>query len=172
VDVLLQALGKLAGSQGTMNNLTFGNYQYQYYETICGGSGASQSFHGTDAIQCHMTNSRITDPEVLESRFPVKLEQFSVRHGSGGPGRFNGGNGAIRRIAFKEPLTVSIVSSHRVHAPRGLFGGQNGAPGKNSLQRADGTQLSLGGCDTVDVFPGDILTIETPGGGGFKPHTP
>ncbi len=172
VDVLLQALGKLAGSQGTMNNLTFGNYQYQYYETICGGSGAGQSFHGTDAIQCHMTNSRITDPEVLESRFPVKLEQFSVRHGSGGPGRFNGGNGAIRRIAFKEPLTVSIVSSHRVHAPRGLFGGQNGAPGKNSLQRADGTQLSLGGCDTVDVFPGDILTIETPGGGGFKPHTP
>ncbi|MBN2719361.1 MAG: hydantoinase B/oxoprolinase family protein, partial [Deltaproteobacteria bacterium] len=167
VDVLFQALGKLAGSQGTMNNLTFGNEIHQYYETICGGSGAGDAFDGTDAIQCHMTNSRITDPEILETRFPVMVEQFSIRRGSGGEGRFNGGNGALRAIRFNESMTASIVSSHRRNVPRGLAGGENGTPGKNYLRKSDGTIHTLKACDSILVSPGDTLIIETPGGGGF-----
>ncbi|MBN2526149.1 MAG: hydantoinase B/oxoprolinase family protein [Deltaproteobacteria bacterium] len=167
VDVLLQALGKLAGSQGTMNNVTFGNAQHQYYETICGGSGAGAFFDGTDAIQCHMTNSRITDPEILETRFPVTVEQFAVRQNSGGNGLFRGGNGAIRAIRFNTPMTVSIVSSHRTCAPKGLQGGQDGACGKNTLRKVNGAVHPLGACDSIAVSPGDTLIIETPGGGGF-----
>ena len=167
VDALLQALGKLAGSQGTMNNLTFGNATHQYYETICGGSGAGEGFNGTDAIQCHMTNSRITDPEILESRFPVVVERFAMRPQSGGAGKYTGGNGAVRAIRFNETMTASIVSSHRINAPRGLFGGDNGLPGKNILRKANGTEVQLKGCDSVEVSPGDVLIIETPGGGGY-----
>ncbi|CCE24295.1 hydantoinase B/oxoprolinase family protein [Methylotuvimicrobium alcaliphilum] len=167
VDALYGALGVLAGSQGTMNNLTFGNQRYQYYETICGGAGAGNGFDGCSAVHTHMTNSRITDPEVLEWRFPVLLETFSIRQGSGGQGAFNGGNGVVRRIKFLEPMSVNILSSHRATAPFGLHGSEPGAAGKNSLWRASGSVESLGGCAQVEMQAGDVLQIETPGGGGY-----
>ncbi|MBN2344203.1 MAG: hydantoinase B/oxoprolinase family protein [Deltaproteobacteria bacterium] len=168
VDALLAAMKKQAGSQGTMNNLTFGNDSYQYYETICGGSGAGETFDGTDAVQCHMTNSRITDPEVLETRFPVILEQFGVRPNSGGNGLHRGGNGAVRAIRFKEAMTAGIVSSHRRESPQGLLGGENGSKGINRIKRQNGSEQLLAGCETTEVFPGDTLIIETPGGGGYQ----
>jgi len=167
VDALYGALGAMAGSQGTMNNFTFGNDQYQYYETICGGSGAGPSFDGADAVQTHMTNSRMTDPEILEWRYPVRLEAFSIRHGSGGGGRHAGGSGAIRRIRFLEPMTASILSNHRRRPPFGAAGGEPGETGRNTLIRADGTVETLAGCAQIDVTAGDTFVIETPGGGGF-----
>ena len=166
-DALYGALGILAGSQGTMNNFTFGSDRYQYYETICGGSGAGASFPGTDAVQTHMTNSRLTDPEVLEWRFPVLLECFSIRADSGGKGQFDGGNGVIRRLRFLEPMTAGILSSHRVIPPAGLHGGGDGALGKNWVARSNGTISRLASTATVQMQAGDIFTIETPGGGGF-----
>ncbi|MCC5898692.1 MAG: hydantoinase B/oxoprolinase family protein [Phormidium sp. BM_Day4_Bin.17] len=166
-DALYGALGVLAGSQGTMNNLTFGNATYQYYETICGGSGAGPGFHGTDAVHTHMTNSRMTDPEVLEWRFPVLLESFAIRKGSGGQGQFKGGNGVIRRLRFLEPMTASILSSHRVVPPAGLAGGEDGQVGRNWVERHDGEPIALGGTATVEMEVGDVFVIETPGGGGF-----
>lgn len=167
VDALYGALGVLASSQGTMNNFTFGNDRYQYYETICGGSGAGPTFDGTDAVQTHMTNSRLTDPEVLEWRFPVLVQQFVIRSGSGGQGRSRGGDGVIRRILFREAMTAAILSGHRVVAPFGLAGGEPGAIGRNWVERASGTIEPLGSRAQVQMQPGDVFVIETPGGGGF-----
>ena len=167
VDALLGALGALAASQGTMNNLTFGDDQLQYYETICGGAGAGPDFNGCSAVQTHMTNSRLTDPEVLESRFPVRVEEFAIRRGSGGPGRSRGGDGVVRRLRFLAPMTAAIVSGRRRVAPFGLAGGGVAAPGANLLERADGTVTHLPGVFRVEVTKGDALIVKTPGGGGF-----
>ena len=167
VDALYGALGVMAASQGTMNNFTFGNDRYQYYETICGGSGAGANFDGTDAVHTHMTNSRLTDPEVLETRYPVQVESFSLRPDSGGKGKFSGGNGVIRRIQFLEAMTANILSSHRLVPPFGLNGGEPGLVGCNWIQRYSGTQENLDNTATVEIQPGDIFVIETPGGGGF-----
>jgi 5-oxoprolinase (ATP-hydrolysing) len=166
-ECLYGALGVLACSQGTMNNLTFGNAAHQYYETICGGTGAGPSFDGADAVHSHMTNSRITDPEVLEHRHPVLVEAFGVRPSSGGAGRHRGGNGAVRRLRFLEPMSAAILSSHRAHRPFGLEGGQPGAAGRNTVTRADGRREDLPGCARVEMAAGDVLQIETPGGGGY-----
>jgi N-methylhydantoinase B len=167
VDALYGALGVMAASQGTMNNFTFGNERYQYYETICGGSGAGANFDGTDAVQTHMTNSRLTDPEVLETRYPVQVENFCLRPHSGGKGKHCGGNGVTRRIRFLEPMTANILSNHRFVAPFGLNGGEAGLVGRNWIERQDGTQEILEFPATVEMKPGDVFVIETPGGGGF-----
>ncbi|MEZ0496754.1 hydantoinase B/oxoprolinase family protein [Sphingomonas sp. IW22] len=168
-DTLLGALGAMAASQGTMNNLTFGDDTLQYYETIAGGSGAGPGFDGTSAVQTHMTNSRLTDPEVLESRFPVLLEEFSIRRGSGGAGAHRGGDGAVRRLRFLAPMRAAILSNRRRVAPFGLAGGQASAPGLNRIERANGRVDPLGSTDATDMAAGDVLVIETPGGGGFGP---
>ncbi|MGL6159500.1 hydantoinase B/oxoprolinase family protein [Microbulbifer sp.] len=167
VDALFGALGTIAAAQGTMNNFTFGNERYQYYETLCGGSGAGPDFDGTDAVHTHMTNSRLTDPEVLEWRFPVLLEEFSIRRGSGGTGRHRGGDGARRRLRFLEPMSASILASHRRLPPFGLDGGEAAALGRNRVERADGSKEELGGCAEVQMEAGDVFAIETPGGGGY-----
>jgi 5-oxoprolinase (ATP-hydrolysing) len=166
-DALYGALGVLAASQGTMNNFTFGNTKYQYYETICGGSGAGGDFNGTDAVHTHMTNSRLTDPEVLEWRFPVILESFTIRENSGGKGKYHGGNGVIRRLRFLENMTAGILANHRVIPPFGLCGGKAGMIGKNYVERNNGTVKKLGSKAVVEMNPGDIFVIETPGGGGY-----
>jgi 5-oxoprolinase (ATP-hydrolysing) len=166
-DALYGAVGRLAGSQGTMNNFTFGDGRRQYYETICGGAGAGPDFDGADAVQTHMTNSRLTDPEVLEWRFPVVLEAFSIRRGSGGAGRHRGGDGVVRRIRFLEPMTATILSNRRRTPPFGAAGGRPGRPGANRVLRADGTVCPLDGCASVEMGPGDRFEIETPGGGGY-----
>ncbi|WP_250124435.1 hydantoinase B/oxoprolinase family protein [Chroococcidiopsis sp. CCMEE 29] len=166
-DTLYGALGAMAASQGTMNNFTFGNGRYQYYETICGGSGAGADFDGTDAVHTHMTNSRLTDPEVLEWRFPVLLESFSIRPDSGGKGCHHGGSGVIRRLRFREPMTAAILSGHRDIPPFGLHGGESAAVGRNSIERSDGTVEELGGTAVVEMQAGDVFVIETPGGGGY-----
>ncbi|MDP1914505.1 hydantoinase B/oxoprolinase family protein [Brevundimonas sp.] len=167
VDCLYGALGVLAASQGTMNNFTFGDDARQYYETIAGGSGAGPGFGGASAVQTHMTNSRLTDPEVLETRFPVLLEEFSIRRGSGGDGANRGGDGAVRRVRFLEPLTAAILSNHRRTAPFGAAGGNDGAIGVNRVERADGSVEQLGATAEVGMAAGDVFVIETPGGGGF-----
>lgn len=167
VDALYGALGLLAGSQGTMNNFTFGNDSYQYYETICGGAGAGLGFKGSDAVQTHMTNSRITDPEVLEWRFPVLLEEFSIRQNSGGKGQWNGGNGVCRKFKFLEPMSVSILSSHRLLAPFGIQGGLNGDSGINTLFKSNGDEIKLDACCQIDLQRNEMIQIETPGGGGY-----
>jgi 5-oxoprolinase (ATP-hydrolysing) len=166
-DALYGALGAMGASQGTMNNFTFGNDRYQYYETIAGGSGAGEGFDGADCVHTHMTNSRLTDPEVLEWRFPVLLEDFSIRRGSGGPGRWRGGDGAVRRLRFRKAMTAAILSSHRRVPPYGMAGGAPGAVGRNHVERTGGTHIELGGCNTVEMRPGDVFVIETPGGGGY-----
>jgi len=168
-DALYGALGVMGASQGTMNNFTFGNDNHQYYETICGGSGAGDGFDGTDAVHTHMTNSRLTDPEVLEWRFPVFVDSFSIRSGSGGAGRTHGGDGVIRKIRFREPMTASILSGHRRIAPYGMAGGGPGTLGRNSVERADGTTRELNSTDKVEMEIDDVFVIETPGGGGFGP---
>lgn len=167
VDTLYGALGVLASSQGTMNNFTFGDDTRQYYETIAGGSGAGPDFDGTAAVQTHMTNSRLTDPEVLETRFPVLLEEFSIRRGSGGEGRHSGGDGAVRRMRFLEPMTAAILSNHRRVPPFGAGGGGRGAVGVNRVERTDGRVETLGPTAEASMAPGDVFVIETPGGGGF-----
>jgi 5-oxoprolinase (ATP-hydrolysing) len=166
-DALYGALGVLAASQGTMNNFTFGNERYQYYETVAGGSGAGPDFDGADVVQTHMTNSRLTDPEVLEWRYPVRLESFEIRHGSGGRGRRRGGHGAVRRVRFLEPMTAAILSGHRLVRPHGLRGGEPGAPGRNYVLRADGGTTELGPFDQTEMGVDDVFVIETPGGGGY-----
>jgi len=166
-DALYGALGVMAAAQGTMNNFTFGNARYQYYETVGGGSGAGPGFDGADVVQTHMTNSRLTDPEVLEWRFPVRLESFEIRRGSGGRGRWRGGDGAVRRVRFLEPMTAAILSGHRLVRPHGMAGGEPGQPGRNSVLRADGSCLELGPFDQVEMGAGDVFVIETPGGGGY-----
>lgn len=166
-DCLYGALGVLAASQGTMNNFTFGDGAHQYYETIAGGSGAGEDFDGASAVQTHMTNSRLTDPEVLEWRFPVRLEDFRVRRGSGGAGRHRGGDGTERRVRFLEPMTAVLLANHRVVAPFGLEGGQAAATGKNWIERADGSVETFGATHAAQMQPGDVFVIHTPGGGGF-----
>ncbi len=168
-DTLFGALGLLAASQGTMNNFVYGNETYQNYETICGGTGAGPDHPGTSAVHSHMTNTRMTDPEVVEWRFPVRLESFSIRTGSGGRGRYNGGDGVIRALRFLEPMTATILSSHREIAPYGLAGGNDGARGRNYAIRSDGRRIELQGNDEIAMQPGDLFVIETPGGGGFGP---
>jgi len=181
-DALYGALGIMAASSGTMSNFTFGNERYQYYETISGGSGAGilrlggdgaqlRGFDGTDAVQTHMTNSRLTDPEVLEWRYPVLLENFEIRRGSGGDGRWRGGDGTLRRLRFLEPAVAAILSERRRSAPHGMAGGEPGRPGHNWAQRADGRVVELEGCDQIEMNSGDCFVIETPGGGGYgKPR--
>jgi 5-oxoprolinase (ATP-hydrolysing) len=166
-DALLGALGALAASQGTMNNLSFGNEKLQYYETIAGGAGAGPGWSGADAVQTHMTNSRMTDPEVLETRFPVLVESFSIRRGSGGAGRHRGGDGAVRRLVFREPVEASILSNRRSVPPFGLAGGAPGATGINRLERANGETRILDATASIGLESGDALIVETPGGGGY-----
>jgi 5-oxoprolinase (ATP-hydrolysing) len=166
-DALYGALGVLAASQGTMNNFTFGNERYQYYETIAGGSGAGPGFDGADVVQTHMTNSRLTDPEVLEWRYPVRLESFEIRRGSGGRGRWRGGDGAVRRVRFLEPMTAAILSGHRLVRPHGMAGGEPGQPGRNYVLRADGRRDELGPFDQTEMAAGDVFVCESPGGGGY-----
>lgn len=152
-----------------MNNVSFGSREHQYYETLGSGAGAGDGFEGASVVQTHMTNSRLTDPEVLEWRLPVLLEEFAVRTGSGGAGRWRGGDGAVRRIRFRRPMTVSLLSGHRRVPPYGLAGGAAGALGANRVERSDGSVQPLSGCDSTTVGPGDVLVIETPGGGGYGP---
>jgi 5-oxoprolinase (ATP-hydrolysing) len=165
-DVIFKAFNACAASQGCMNNLTFGNDKFAYYETIAGGAGAGPDWHGQSAVHTHMTNTRITDPEVLEQRYPVLLHEFSIRKGSGGKGKFNGGDGVIREIEFLVPLKVAMLSERRVYAPYGLNGGGAGAKGKNILIKNDGSKINVGGKCQLDVQPGERLRILTPGGGG------
>ncbi|MCJ7754443.1 MAG: hydantoinase B/oxoprolinase family protein, partial [Thermoanaerobaculales bacterium] len=167
VDTLIEAL-RLAGcSQGTMNNISFGDSGFGYYETVGGGSGAVQGHDGESGVHTHMTNTRITDPEVLEHRYPVRLHRFALRRGSGGSGRWRGGDGLIREYEFLAPLELSILSQHRVSAPYGVAGGGDGAVGRQVVLRADGTRHELDGIDGCEVAPGDRLVLETPGGGGW-----
>jgi 5-oxoprolinase (ATP-hydrolysing) len=166
-DALYGALGIQAAAQGTMNNFTFGDGRLQYYETVCGGTGAGPDHDGASAVHSHMTNTRLTDPEVLESRFPVLLEDFSVRKGSGGAGRHCGGEGVSRKLVFRNPMTASILSNRRRVAPFGLNGGADALPGRNLVIRDDGSVEVLGATATVEMQVGDSFVIETPGGGGF-----
>jgi 5-oxoprolinase (ATP-hydrolysing) len=174
-NALYGALGVMASAQGTMNNFTFGNDRYQYYETISGGSGAGvldpqdpvSGFDGTDVVQTHMTNSRLTDPEVLEFRYPVRLESYAIRPDSGGAGRWHGGRGGTRRVRFLEPMTASILANNRAIAPFGMAGGADGAAGRNWVERTDGRREELPHIGSAEMRAGDVFVIETPGGGGY-----
>ena len=172
VDTLLQALGLAACSQGTMNNVLFGDDTFGYYETVCGGSGAGPGWHGSSAVHTHMTNTRITDPEVFEQRFPVRLERFAIRRGSGGKGRFDGGDGVVRELCFLRPVALSILSQHRRVAPYGMAGGGDGALGRQSVLRRDGAVEPLQGMDRAELEAGDRLLLETPGGGAWGAEEP
>ncbi|MDX6362055.1 MAG: hypothetical protein QOC85_1058 [Streptomyces sp.] len=169
---LYAAPGVQAEGSGTLNNVTIGNDHHQYYERFASGSGAGDGFPGAPVVQTHMTNSRLTDPEVLEWRLPVLLDEFAVRRCSGDAGRRPGGDGAVRRVRFQEPMTVSTLSQHRRVPPYGMAGGRPGALGANRVEPADGTVTELGGSDSAEVGPGDVLVIETPGGGGYGPPPP
>jgi 5-oxoprolinase (ATP-hydrolysing) len=169
VDTLVKALRLAACSQGTMNNLLFGNPRFGFYETVCGGAGAGPGFHGASAVHTHMTNTRITDPEVLEHRYPVRLERFAIRAGSGGAGQWRGGDGAVRELTFLEPMSLSLLTQHRVERPYGLEGGEPGQPGRQRLVRASREIEELAPIDGCEVGPGDRLILETPGGGGWGP---
>ena len=162
-------MGQMAAAQGTMNNFTFGDDAHQYYETICGGAGAGPDFDGASAVHTHMTNSRLTDPEVIEWRYPVLVETFAIRRGSGGAGAHHGGDGVVRRFRFREPMTAAILSNRRRIAPFGLAGGRDGAVGRNWIERADGRVEPLPATATSAMQPGDAFVIETPGGGGYGP---
>jgi 5-oxoprolinase (ATP-hydrolysing) len=166
-NTLYGALGVMAAGQCTMNNFTFGNARHQYYETISGGSGAGNGFDGTSVVQTHMTNSRLTDPEVLEFRFPVRLESYQIRQGSGGAGQWKGGNGGVRRVRFLEDMTASILSNGRKHGAFGMAGGQPGTVGINRVVRANGSVEELEHIGQAEMKPGDIFEIHTPGGGGY-----
>ncbi|MEQ1576801.1 MAG: hydantoinase B/oxoprolinase family protein, partial [Hyphomicrobium sp.] len=166
-NAVFAAFGVMAPSQGTMNNLTFGNERVQYYETICSGSPAGDGFDGTAGVHVHMTNTRLTDPEILEKRYPVVLEEFSIRRGSGGKGQFNSGDGTRRVICFHDAMHVSMLSGFRSIAPPGLKGGEPGQTGGNTIRRGNGTLENLGGCGETDVSPGDAILIDTPTGGGY-----
>jgi len=170
-DTLYGALGVMGASQGTMNNFVWGDEKYQYYETIAGGSGAGPDFDGCDAVHTHMTNSRLTDPEVLEWRFPVRLEEFRIRDGSGGAGRHRGGDGCVRRVRFLRDMTATILSGHRRIAPYGMAGGEPGATGRNAVERTDGAVDELAGADRTEMKKDDVFVIETPGGGGYGPRS-
>jgi 5-oxoprolinase (ATP-hydrolysing) len=168
-DTLYGALGVLAASQGTMNNFTFGNASYQYYETVSGGAGAGPDFDGASVVQTHMTNSRLTDPEVLEWRFPVLLEEYRIRRGSGGAGHHRGGDGGERRVRFLEPMTAVMLANHRRIAPFGVAGGAPGAVGKNWVERSEGGREEFGATFQVEMQRDDVFVIQTPGGGGYGP---
>jgi 5-oxoprolinase (ATP-hydrolysing) len=167
VDVVLKAFGVAAASQGCMNNFTFGSDRFGYYETVGGGAGAGPTWHGQTGVHTHMTNTRITDPEILERRYPVLLREFSIRRGSGGRGKFNGGDGLVREVEFLEPLNVAILSERRVFAPYGLEGGEPGEKGVNLFIRMDGRVLSIGAKNEIRAETGDRFRILSPGGGGF-----
>ena len=166
-DAIIGALGVMAASYGTMNNFTFGNAQYQYYETVSGGTGAGPTFHGCDTVQAHMTNSRLTDPEILEFRYPVRVEEHSIKKNSGGAGKHRGGNGALRKIRFLQPMTAAILAGHRIVPPFGMAGGEAGALGANWVERVDGSVVNLSYSDECEMGTGDLFVLETPGGGGF-----
>jgi 5-oxoprolinase (ATP-hydrolysing) len=168
---LFGALGAIAGAQGTMNNVNFGNDKYQYYETICSGSPAGPGFPGTDAVHTHMTNTRLTDPEILEFRYPVVLEDFHIRKGSGGRGRWNAGDGIRRTIRFLQKMECTLLTGHRVVPPFGLAGGENGQVGQNSVRRLDGSIEKLKGCDATVIDAGEALIIQTPTAGGYGKAT-
>ena len=172
VNALVRAFGLAASSQGTMNNVVFGNDRLSYYETVGGGCGAGPGFHGASAVHSHMTNTRITDPEVLEHRYPVRVEQFAVRKGSGGRGRWNGGDGIVRSLRFLQPVTLSVLTQHRDEGPKGLSGGERGAAGSQLLMHDDGSSERLAAVDSRDVGPGDLFVLKTPGGGGYGPPGP
>ena len=167
VDALYGALGVQAAAQGTMNNFTWGNERYQNYETICGGSGAGPDHDGTSAVHTHMTNTRLTDPEVLEWRFPVRLESFEIRRGSGGKGQYRGGDGTTRRLRFLEKMTAAILANHRRVPPFGLAGGEPGQCGRNWVERIDGRIEEFGSQHEVELQPGEVFVLQTPSGGGF-----
>jgi 5-oxoprolinase (ATP-hydrolysing) len=167
VDTLIKALKLAACSQGTMNNLIFGNERFGFYETIGGGVGAGYGFDGVDAVHQHMTNTKITDPEVLEFRYPVVLEEIGIRKSSGGNGKWKGGNGIVRQIRFKEDVILTLLSQHRIERPFGMEGGLPGKTGAQILIRANGDIVKLKGIETIEVRKGDIVRIETPGGGGY-----
>ena len=172
VDALFLATGRMAAAQGTMNNFTFGNARHQYYETICGGAGAGvfedgTGFAGASAVHTHMTNSRLTDPEVMERRYPVRIRAHRIRDGSGGTGKFRGGDGSVRRVEFLEPMEAALLSGRRKQAPPGLKGGGDGVPGTARVIRRDGSQETLPALFRIEVGPGDVIEIETPGGGGY-----
>jgi 5-oxoprolinase (ATP-hydrolysing) len=167
-NALYGALGVMAAGQCTMNNFTFGNPRHQYYETISGGSGAGPGFDGTAVVQTHMTNSRLTDPEVLEWRYPVRVESYEIRHGSGGRGKWRGGDGGVRRIRFLEAMTASILANNRRHGAFGMAGGEPGQPGRNWVERAgSGERVDLDYIGSAEMGPGDVFVIETPAGGGY-----
>jgi 5-oxoprolinase (ATP-hydrolysing) len=166
-ETLYGALGVVAGSQGTMNNFVYGNEELQNYETICGGTGAGPGFDGCSAVHSHMTNTRMTDPEVLEQRFPVRVQEFSIRRGSGGRGAHNGGDGIVRALEFLSPMTVTVLSSHRQTRAFGVDGGAPGLPGENTVRRKDGTVEKLAGNDRREMEAGDVFIMKTPGGGGY-----
>ncbi len=166
-DALFGALGVLASSQGTVNNFVYGNDKYQNYETICGGTGAGPNHPGTSAVHSHMTNTKMTDPEVLEWRFPVRVDSFSIRHGTGGKGKFKGGDGIVREVTFLEFMKMTLLTSHRHTDPYGLKGGEAGARGHNFIRRADGTIEELPGNAESDMKPGDTFVMKTPGGGAY-----
>ena len=168
-DALFGALGIAAESQGTMNNVLFGNERRQYYETVCGGAGAGPDYDGASAVHTHMTNTRLTDPEILEWRYPVVLESFGIDRGSGGAGRRRGGDGTRRRIRFREEMDLTVLSQHRIVAPYGMAGGEAGRRGRNRIERADGTVDEMTGQDHRRVRPGDVFVLETPSGGGYGP---
>ncbi len=164
---LIRALGIAASSAGTMNNVLFGNERFGYYETVCGGSGATATANGASAVHTHMTNTRITDPEVMEHRYPVRVEEFSIRRNSGGAGLHHGGDGVVRRLRFLEPMSLSVLSQHRVQGPFGISGGESGVPGRQTIIRKDGSVETLRPVDGRDVEAGETFILETPGGGGF-----
>ena len=166
-DTILKAFKLQAASQGTMNNILFGNDSFGYYETICGGCGAGPGFHGADAVHHHMTNTRITDPEIMEFRYPVRLIQFSIRKGSGGRGLYHGGNGVVREILFLDEMNLSVLSQRRISGPYGMAGGENGSPGSQEIIRSQGFVEKLRPVASARVNSGDRLVIRTPGGGGF-----
>jgi 5-oxoprolinase (ATP-hydrolysing) len=167
VDCLIKALGLAACSQGTMNNVTLGTDRYSYYETVCGGAGAGPNFDGASAIHTHMTNTRVTDPEILEHRYPVRLERFAIRRGSGGDGSHRGGDGAVREIRFLESMSLSVLGQHRVIGPYGLRGGAAGKPAVQCLVKANGEEIPVESIDGCEVNPGDRFVLKTPGGGGY-----
>jgi 5-oxoprolinase (ATP-hydrolysing) len=169
VDTLLKALGVAACSQGTMNNLLFGSERGGYYETICGGAGATPNAPGAHAVHTHMTNTRITDPEILETRYPVRLERFEIRRGSGGKGSRPGGDGVVRELTFLEPASLSVITQHRTSGPYGIAGGEPGAPGRQHIRRANADTVELPSIAQAEMNPGDAIVMETPGGGGFGP---
>jgi len=167
VDTLLRALGLAACSQGTMNNVLWGNERFGYYETVCGGTGAGPGWNGAGGVHSHMTNTVITDAEVVEHRYPVRVERFELRAGSGGAGRWRGGDGVVRELTFLAPMSLSVLTQHRVERPYGCEGGAPGEPGRQRVVRADGEVVELGPVGGCEVGPGDRLVLETPGGGGW-----